>query len=136
MPNSDPERINQSKELPSFVKLAMMYMGIMAGLAIIGLVLFLIASRGEALGSIPRTSESWSISVIILSSLVFIPLLSLALMTKRIKFGCYLAFVALVISLFAPSPGQIIAQPISFIPWLAIPNTIVGILLLKDSNKI
>jgi hypothetical protein len=126
--------IAEGKELPSFVKLAIAYLGIMAGMAAIGLVLYLIASRGEAPGSAPIPQQTLSITILFFTSLVVIPSISLRLLVKRRRVGGYLAFLALGISLFAPYSDPAFHLTITY--WLAIPNAIVGILVWKNLKEL
>lgn len=115
---------SDTTELHSFVKLAIAYMGIMAGLAVLGLAFYAIASTGEAPGSVPVPQAEYYLTISYYVMLVGASLGALALLAKGVRTGAYLAFASLAISVLAPIDGQ-------SANWIAIPNVVVGLLLLK-----
>jgi hypothetical protein len=128
--------VSDSAELHSFVKLAIAYLGIMAGLAVLGLGFYVAAARVESAGDLPVSADRYYAVIAFYVLLIAVSLAGLARMARRKRDGAYLAFAALVISLFAASPNQVIQSPYIIIWWLAIPNAVVGILLLKSLNTL
>jgi hypothetical protein len=121
-------------ELHSFVKLAIGYLGIMAGFAALGLLFYEIAAREGPviLSASPFVpSDAYAISVAFFWTLIVILLIGLFALVRNLRIGAYFAFIALVLSIFAPYDKQTGAAPFAVIWWFAIPNAIVGILLLK-----
>lgn len=123
---------DSSAELHSFVKLSIAYLGIMAGLAITGLTLYVAAARVEFAGDLPVSADRYFAVVAFYAILVAISVAGLARLAKRKRDGAYLAFAALAVSVLAPSPNQAVQGPISIVWWFAIPNAVVGILLFKS----
>jgi hypothetical protein len=103
----------------------------MAGLAILGMGFYAIAARGEAIGSIAISPERYFAIMSFFSLLATISLLGLGKLAKRKRQGIYPAFASLIISLLAPAANQA-PEMFTFTYWLAIPNGVVGILLLKS----
>lgn len=125
---------DNNKELHSFVKLAIGYLGIMAGFATLGLVFYEIGAReGPAILSAPPfvPSDVYAISIAFFWTLIALSLIGLLALVKNLRIGAYIAFIALVVSLFAPYDKQTGTAPFTIIWWFAIPNAIVGMLLLK-----
>lgn len=123
-------------ELHSFVKLAIAYVGIMAGMASIGLTFYIIAATGEATGSGLVPAGQYYADLVSYALLIFFCLAGLALLVERRRLGAYLVFAALVLSILAPSiliSGQ---AAYNVVWWFAIPNAIVGILLLKSMKTL
>jgi hypothetical protein len=118
-------------ELHPFTKAAMAYIGIMAGLALLGLVFYAVASTGEAEGSVPVPPAAYYQTILYLVSLTGLSLGALALLAKGMRAGAYVAFAALAISVLAPAGNQTLGNAFNIIYWFAIPNAAVGILLLK-----
>jgi hypothetical protein len=101
----------------------------MAGIAAIGLVLYLVAAE-QMPGDAPVSEQAYFISILFYASLIAISLSALRLLLKWKRFGAYLAFFALVLSLLAPYSGP---APATY--WLAIPNAIVGVLLFRELKE-
>lgn len=118
-------------ELHPFAKAAIAYMGIMAGLAVLGLVFYAIASTGEAEDSVPVPPSAYYQTILYFVSLTGLSLGALMLLAKGIRVGAYLTFAALAISVLAPIDNQTQNAAFNIIYWFAIPNAAVGILLLK-----
>ena len=118
-------------ELHSFVKLAIAYLGIMAGFAILGLIFYVVAARGEATSGALEPATVYYANVGNYIILFVLSLLALSLLVKRKRAGAYVAFATFVLSVFAPSLLLTSQSAYGVIWWFAIPNTVVGILLLK-----
>jgi hypothetical protein len=120
------EPATESEELHSFVKLAIAYLGIMAGFSVLGLWFYIAAGLDGPIAIILRNE------VVTFYLLLFVlSIAALGRLSRRKRDGAYLTFASLALSLFAPSPSEIIRAPYTMNWWLAIPNTVVGILLLK-----
>lgn len=91
-------------ELHSFVKLAIAYLGIMAGFALLGLTFYVVAARGEATGGALEPVSVYYANVGNYLILLVLSILALGLLVKRMRAGAYVAFAALVLSIFAPKP--------------------------------
>lgn len=129
---SESDIANSDKhELHSFVKLAIAYLGIMAGFAILGLIFYVVAARGEATGGALEPASVYYANVGNYIILFVLSLLALGLLVKRKRAGAYVAFATFVLSVFAPSLLLTSQSAYGVIWWFAIPNTVVGILLLK-----
>jgi hypothetical protein len=131
--------LDNKKELHSFVKLAIGYLGIMAGFAVLGLVFYEIGAReGPAILSAPPfvPSDEYAISIAFFWTLIGLSLIGLFALVKNLRIGAYVAFIALVVSLFAPYDKQTGTAPFTIIWWFAIPNAVVGILLLKEFSTL
>jgi hypothetical protein len=126
--------VNQDRELTSFVKLAIAYLGIMAGIAAIAMTMYLVVYNDGAPGRAPIPEQILSITILFYVSLIAVSVASLKLLLGRKRVGAYLAFFALVLSLFAPYSDAAFRTTITY--WLAIPNAIVGILLLKSLKEL
>lgn len=124
--------ISDTSELHSFVKLAIAYLGIMAGLAVLGLGFYVSAARVESAGDAPIVSDRYYAVIAFYVVLIAITLAGLGRLVRRRRDGAYLAFAALAISMLAPSPNQVLQAPYTIVWWFAIPNVVVGILLLKS----
>lgn len=121
-----------STQLHPFVKLAIAYVGIVAGLAVIGLVFYVVASQGEAAGSRPAVPQAYYVTVAYYVSLAAASAAAVLLMAKRSRrTGAYLAFAALASSILAPHSSQTAGTPFQVAYWFMIPNAVVGILLMK-----
>lgn len=118
-------------ELHPFAKMSIAYMGIMAGLAVLGLTFYATASTGEAAGSIPVPPAVYYQSILYFVSLTGLSLGAVVLLAKGIRIGAYLTFAALAISVLAPVASQTGNAAFNIIYWFTIPNAAVGILLLK-----
>jgi hypothetical protein len=111
----------------------------MAGLAVLGLAFYTITMReGMTIMSTPPFAPS---DVYIITTAFFwtlIALLSIGLfaLLKNLRIGEYFAFLALVASLFAPYDNQSETAPLTVVWWLAIPNVMVGTLLLKTFSTL
>jgi hypothetical protein len=111
----------------------------MAGLAVLGLAFYTITMReGMTIMSTPPFAHS---DVYIITTAFFwtlIALLSIGLfaLLKNLWIGAYFAFLALVASLFAPYDNQSETATLTVVWWLAIPNVMVGILLLKTFSTL
>lgn len=123
-------------ELHSFVKLAIAYLGIMAGFALLGLTFYVVAARGEATGGALEPVSVYYANVGNYLILLVLSILALGLLVKRKRAGAYVAFAALVLSIFAPSLFVTAQSAFGVIWWFAIPNTVVGILLLKSMKTL
>lgn len=123
-------------ELHSFVKLAIAYLGVMAGFAILGLAFYVIAASGEAQGSGPEPVSVYYPNVGNYIILFALSLAAIGLLVKRKRAGAYVAFAALFLSLFAPSLLLTAQSAFGVIWWFAIPNTVVGVLLLKSMKTL
>lgn len=123
---------SDTPELHSFVKLAIAYLGIMAGFAILGLTFYVVAARGEASGGALEPASVYYANVSSYIILFVLSLLAPGLLIKRKLAGAYVAFAALVLSIFAPSLLLTGQSAYGVIWWFAIPNSVVGILLLKS----
>lgn len=123
---------SDTPELHSFVKLAIAYLGIMAGFVVIGLGFYLIAAGGEATGSALEPANIYYTNIGSYVLLFILSLAGLALLVKRKRVGAYVAFSALVLSIFAPSLLLTGQSAYGVIWWFAIPNAVVGILLVKS----
>lgn len=114
-------------------------MGIMAGLAVLGLAFYTITMReGMTIMSTPPFAPS---DVYIITTAFFwtlIALLSIGLfaLLKNLRIGAYFAFLTLVASLFAPYDNQSETAPLTVVWWLAIPNVMAGTLLLKTFSTL
>lgn len=128
--------VSDSAELHSFVKLAIAYLGIMAGFAVLGLAFYIAAARVESAGDLPVPPDRYFAVVGFYALLVGISLAGLARLVRRKRDGAYLAFSALAISILAAGPNQLIQSPYTIIWWLAIPNAVVGILLWRSINTL
>jgi hypothetical protein len=109
-------------------------MGIMSGFAVLGLVFYEIGARqGPAITSVPPfvPSEVYAFSIAFFWTLIAISLIGLFTLVKNMRIGAYFVFIALVVSIFAPYDKQTGTAPFTIIWWFAIPNAVVGILLLK-----
>lgn len=115
---------SDTAELHSFVKAGIAYMGIMAGFAVLGLAFYVIAARGEAVGSSLVPPEMYYASVAYYVMLAGASVFAVWLLKNGRRAGAYLAFAILGISLFEGSGFTVVY-------WFAIPNAAVGILLLK-----
>jgi hypothetical protein len=98
----------------------------MSGLAALGLVFYVAASKFSFV------APGYNTVVLFYMVLIAISLAGLARLVRRKRDGAYLAFASLVISMLAPDPIQVFRAPYTFIWWFAIPNTVVGILLLTQ----
>lgn len=125
-----------NSELPKFVKAGIAYLGIMAGLAILGLFFYVAASRGESTGSVLVESDAYATTIAFFTILVALSLIGLYGLVKRLRLGVYVALVALVLSMFAPSGGKNLESSFAITWWLGIPNTVVGILLIRSLGKL
>lgn len=123
-------------ELHSFVKLAIAYLGIMAGFAILGLIFYVAAARSESIGDALEPVGVYYANVSNYVILFALSLLALGLLVKRKRAGAYVAFAAFVLSIFAPSLFLTAQSAFGVIWWFAIPNTVVGILLLKSMKTL
>ncbi len=123
---------SDSRELHSFVKLAIAYIGIMAGLAAIGLTFYIITDAGEAAKSNLLQAGQYPTDIGSYALLIITSLAGLALLAKNRRIGAYFVFAALVLSIAAPS--IFITGPAAYnvVWWFGIPNAIGGILLLKS----
>lgn len=124
--------VSDCAELHSFVKLAIAYLGIIAGLAVLGLGFYVAAARVESVGDLAVQPERYYTVVTFYVVLVAISLAGLARLVRRKRDGAYLAFAALAISMLAPAPNQVNQAPYAIVWWLAIPNAVVGILLFRS----
>lgn len=122
------------KKIHLFVKVAMGYLATVIGLAILALVFYEFGSReGPAITSAPPflPSEVYAISITFFYTLIALSSIGLLALAKNLGIGAYLAFIVLVVSLFAPYDKQAGTAPFTIIWWFAIPNIVVGVLLLK-----
>ncbi|HKU50672.1 MAG TPA: hypothetical protein VJP79_12025 [Nitrososphaera sp.] len=126
-----PAVTSDGEETHSFVKLAIAYLGLMAGLSILGLGFYVAAARVVSAGDPPAVAAIYNETMVFYLALFSISIAGLARLLKKKQDGAYFAFTSLILSLFAPSPSQIMRAPYTLIWWLAVPNTIVGILLLR-----
>lgn len=117
-------------ELHSFVKLAIAYLGIMAGLAVLGVVFFAISSQGEAQGSVRPSAEAYNYTMGLYALMIGLSLGGLAALANHLRIGAYLAFLALI-AWFLPYAAQSL-DTLAAVSWMLIPNGVVGILLLKE----
>ena len=117
-------------ELHLFVKAGMAYMGIMAGFAVLGLMFYVIAARGEAVGSSLVPPETYYTSIAYYVMLASTSVFAVWLLKNGKRAGAYLAFAILSISVLAPICGPAL-DGFTIIYWFAIPNAAVGLLLLK-----
>lgn len=118
-------------ELHPFVKAAIAYVGIMAGLAVLGLIFYAIASTGEAAGSVPVPQAAYYQTILYFVSLTGLSLGAVVLLAKGMRMGAYLAFAVLAASILAPVSNQTPNTAFNIVYWFAIPNAVVGLLLLK-----
>jgi hypothetical protein len=116
-------------ELHSFVKLAIAYLGIMAGLAVLGVVFFTISSQGEAQGSVRPSAEAYNYTMGLYALMIGLSLGGLAALANHLRLGAYLAFLALVVW-FMPYATESV-EALAAASWMVIPNGVVGILLLR-----
>jgi len=123
----NPAVTSDSQELHSFVKLAIAYVGIMAGFATIGLTFYIIATNDDSM-----PTNQYYADVASFAGLIFLSLTGLALLVERKRLGAYFVFAALVISILAPSILVTSQAAYDVVWWFAIPNAIVGILLTKS----
>lgn len=121
-----PAVTSGSEEIHSFVKLAIAYLGIMAGFSALGLWFYIASGLDGPISAIVQNEVVAFYLVLFALSLAGLDRLS-----RNRQDGVYLAFASLVLSLFAPSPSQIVRPPYTMIWWLAIPNGVVGILLFR-----
>ena len=106
----------------------------MAGFAVLGLIFYETGAReGPAITSVPPfyPSDVYLISIVFFWTLIALSLVGLFALVKNLRIGAYVAFIVLIFSLFAPYEKQSGAAPFTMIWWFAIPNAIVGILLLR-----
>lgn len=115
---------SDAAELHSFVKAGIAYMGIMAGLAVLGLAFYAIASAVEAPGHVPVPQAEYYLTVLYYVLLAGVSIGAVWLLAKGSRAGAYTAFASLAISVLAPVNSQSAY-------WIAIPNVAVGLLLLK-----
>lgn len=115
---------SDTTELHPFVKASIAYMGIMAGFAVLGLTFYVVAARGEAVGSSIVPPEMYYTSVAYYVMLAGASVFAVWLLKSGRRVGAYLAFAILGISLLEGSGFAVVY-------WFAIPNAAVGILLLK-----
>jgi hypothetical protein len=118
---------SDSQELHPFVKLAIAYVGIMAGFATIGLTFYIIATNGDSM-----PANQYYTDVASFAGLIFLSLAGLALLVERKRLGAYFVFAALVFSILAPSILVTGQATYDVVWWFVIPNAIVGILLMKS----
>ncbi len=122
---------NDAAELHPFVKLAIAYSGIMAGFAVLGLVFYVIAARGEATGSALVPPMTYYLAVSYYVALAGASIMTVWLLKNGRRAGAYLAFAILAVSVLAPVLSQAPDGAFSVIYWFAIPNAVVGAMLLK-----
>jgi len=106
----------------------------MAGFAVLGLIFYEIATRvGPAIVSVPPLfpSDVYAISIAFFFTLIALSLIGLFALVKNLRIGAYFAFISLVMSIFAPYDKQTGTAPFTIIWWFAIPNIVVGFLLLR-----
>lgn len=106
----------------------------MAGFAVLGWVFYEIGAReGPAIVSVPPfvPSDVRLISIAYFLTLTVLSLTGVFALAKNLRIGAYFAFVALLISVLAPYDKMTGTAPFTIIWWFAIPNTVVGVLLLK-----
>jgi hypothetical protein len=120
--------ITQDDGLHSFVKLAIAYIGIMIGFAVLGTLFYVIAAQGEAPGSAPVALADYYSAIGYFATLITVCALALRGLVKAKKTGAYFAFAALAISLLAPH----MYGGLGIVYWFAIPNAVVGILLARS----
>ncbi len=122
---------SDTAELHSFVKAAIAYMGIMAGLAVLGLTFYTIAARGEAVGSSIVPPEMYYTGIAYYVMLASASVFAVWLLKNGRRVGAYLVFAILAVSVFAPVRSSALENSFTIIYWFAIPNAAVGALLLK-----
>lgn len=131
-PSDRSDSVSRIQSTDPYTKLTIAYLGIMAGLAVIGLVFYIIASRGGAPGSLPVQVEIYYGTIGFFIALISNSLLGLWQLVRGRRLGAYLAFIALAMSVFAPYSNQRTEAILFPIYWIAIPNMIVSLLLLKS----
>ena len=112
-------------ELHSFVKLAIAYLGIMAGLAVLGVVFFAASTQGSVRPSVGAYNYTMGLYALMIG----LSLGGLAALANHLRTGAYLAFLALIVW-FMPYATQSL-DTLAAVSWMLIPNGVVGILLLK-----
>src|SRR5690606_31210762 len=83
------------RELHSVVKLAITYLGIMAGFAVLGWVFYEIGAReGPAIVSTPPfvPSDVYLISIAYFATLIILSLTGVVALAKNLRIGAYFAF--------------------------------------------
>ena len=116
-------------ELHSFVKLSIAYIGIIAGLAAIGMVFYVVAARVEAAGRSLYPPQEYFGTVEFFSTLIVLPIIGIRLMLNHRRIGAYVAFGVLAVSVFAPYGPLGSGFPLYPVFWIVIPNSAVGVLL-------
>jgi len=89
---------SRENELHSFVKLAIGYLGIMAGFAVLGLIFYETGAReGPAITSVPPfyPYDVYLISVVFFWTLIALSLVGLFALVKNLRIGAYFAFESL-----------------------------------------
>ena len=122
---------SDTAELHPFVKAGIAYMGIMAGFAVLGLTFYVIAARGEAVGSSLVPPETYYTSIAYYIMLASASVFAVWLLKNGRRVGAYLAFAILSISVLAPVRSPALDNLFTIVYWFAIPNAAVGLLLLK-----
>ncbi|WP_415280691.1 hypothetical protein [Candidatus Nitrososphaera sp. FF02] len=127
---------DSATELHTFVKLAIAYIGIMTGFAVLGLVFYVIAARGEAAGSVPIAPMMYYAAVSYYVALAGASVMTVWLLKNGRRAGAYLTFALLTVSLLAPVNSPAFGGMFTVIYWFAIPNAAVGLLLLKAARTL
>lgn len=122
---------SDTAELHSFVKASIAYMGIMAGFAVLGLVFYVIAAMGEAAESALIPPMMYYAAMSYYVALAGASVMTVWLLKNGRRVGAYIAFALLAVSLLAPVDSQAFNGMFTVIYWFAIPNAVVGALLLK-----
>lgn len=125
-----PKKIdNTEAELHPFVKLAIAYLSIIAGLAAVGLYLYIVSSYARGLQTVQ--TGPFVITIIFYSSLLSLSIVSVYGIVNRKKYGEITAFIALGLSILSPAYDQkSVLMSFQIIFWFTIPNAVVGLLLL------
>lgn len=122
-------------ELHSFVKLSIAYVGIVAGLVLLGLLFNVIAARSEVVNSAPLPAKEYYYTIAFFSILIIAPIIGIRLMLKRKRDGAYISFAVLALSVLAPY-GPRGDFPIYPVYWFVIPNATIGILLALKTRTL
>ena len=117
--------------LHPFTKLSIAYIGILIGFVIMGIVFYAISSNDRILLYGPVQPTTYYITLTYFFFLLVISGVALWKLTRAKRIGVYFALASLVFSLLAPTSSQS-GNPFQVVYWFAIPNSLIGILLLRS----